>query len=106
MHWEDVRRLQTQKRAVPIKVFPSRPLCRDFPWDCWRSNAALKLESSTTVFLRGEPGGLAASRRLISLTGLWLTVLFFAFPEEARRLLWPEALTEGALTGTYSTRSS
>ena len=32
--------------------------------------------------------------------------LFLNFPEETRKLLGPETLAEGALTGTYSTRPS
>ena len=36
-------------------------------------------------------------------TGLWLIVLFLDFPEETRKLLGPGTLTEGALTGAYST---
>ena len=79
-------------------------LRRDFLQDCWRSNAALKLRSSTRRCCWDDAGGLEISNRLF--TGLWLMLLFLDFPEETRKLLGPGTLAEGALTGTYSTRPS
>ena len=79
-------------------------LRRDFLQDCWRSKTALKFKSSTRRCCWDAGGELAISKRLF--TGLRLMLLFFDFPEETRKLLGPGTLAEGALTGTYSTRSS
>ena len=81
-----------------------RPLRRDFLQDCWRSKAALKLKSSTTQCCWDDTSGLPISKRFF--TGLRLIFLFLDFPEETRKLLGTGTITEGALTGTYSTRPS
>ena len=80
------------------------PLCRDSLLGCWRARAALKPKSSTTQCCWGDREGLAISKRLF--TGLRLIFLFLDIPEETRKLLGPGTLTEGTLTGTYSTRPS
>ena len=79
-------------------------LRRDFLQDFWRSKVALKLISSTRRCCWDAGGGLAFSKRLF--TGLRLMLLFFHFPDEARRLVGPGEIKEGTRTGTYSTRPS
>ena len=85
---------------------PSRPLRLDVPQDHWCSNAESNLGSSVADLFLSVSGGLQFSNLLGNSTGQWVTFFCFAFPEEARKLLGPGKLAEGALRGTYSTRPS
>ena len=86
-----------RKTGAALRFLSLRP---DFLQDCWRSEAAPKLKSSTIRCCWDAGGGLATSKCLF--TGPRLIFRLFDFPEESRRLLGPGEIGKRTRTGTSS----